>query len=59
MSVTYALEGQVAVITFDDGKANVYTHDVLAASARPWTRLGSGSPGRAAGGPAGPVLGRV
>jgi enoyl-CoA hydratase len=29
MSVTYALEDQVAVITFDDGKANVYTHDVL------------------------------
>ncbi len=29
MSVTYALEHQVAVITFDDGKANVYTHDVL------------------------------
>jgi enoyl-CoA hydratase len=31
MSVTYALEGQVAAITFDDGKANVYTHEVLAA----------------------------
>ena len=34
MSVTYALEEQVAVITFDDGKANVYTHEVLAASPR-------------------------
>jgi enoyl-CoA hydratase len=29
MSVTYALNDHVAVITFDDGKANVYTHDVL------------------------------
>ena len=29
MSVTYALEDHVATITFDDGKANVYTHDVL------------------------------
>jgi enoyl-CoA hydratase len=29
VSVTYALQDHVAVITFDDGKANVYTHDVL------------------------------
>jgi enoyl-CoA hydratase len=29
MSVTYALEQNVAVITFDDGKANVYSHAVL------------------------------
>ena len=29
MSVTYALEENVAVVTFDDGKANVYTHAVL------------------------------
>jgi enoyl-CoA hydratase/carnithine racemase len=30
MPVTYAVHDHVAVITFDDGKANVYTHDVLA-----------------------------
>jgi enoyl-CoA hydratase len=29
VSVTYAIQEHVAVITFDDGKANVYTHDVL------------------------------
>jgi enoyl-CoA hydratase len=29
MSVTYVLEDHVATITFDDGKANVYTQDVL------------------------------
>jgi enoyl-CoA hydratase len=29
MSVTYSVHDQVAVITFDDGKANVYTHEVL------------------------------
>ena len=29
MSVTYALQEHVAVITFDDGKANVYTPDAL------------------------------
>jgi enoyl-CoA hydratase len=29
MPVTYALEEQVAVITFDDGKANAYTHEAL------------------------------
>ena len=29
MSVTFAIQDQVAVITFDDGKANVYTHEVL------------------------------
>jgi enoyl-CoA hydratase len=29
VSVTYALQEHVAVITFDDGKANVYTHDAL------------------------------
>ena len=27
--VTYALDGNVAVIHFDDGKANVFTHAVL------------------------------
>ena len=32
-SVTYELDGQVAVITFDDGKANVYDHEVLDAIA--------------------------
>jgi enoyl-CoA hydratase len=31
--VTYELDGQVAVITFDDGKANVYDHEVLDAIA--------------------------
>jgi enoyl-CoA hydratase len=30
MSVTCALDGDVAVITLDDGKANAYSHDVLA-----------------------------
>ena len=30
MSVSYRLDGHVAVITFDDGKANVYTHEALA-----------------------------
>jgi enoyl-CoA hydratase len=29
MSVTYSLEENVAVIEFDDGKANVYSHEVL------------------------------
>jgi enoyl-CoA hydratase len=29
MPVNYALEDHVAVVTFDDGKANVYTHDAL------------------------------
>ncbi len=29
MTVSYALEQQVAIITFDDGKANVYSHNVL------------------------------
>jgi enoyl-CoA hydratase len=29
MPVTYALKDHVAVITFDDGKANAYTHEVL------------------------------
>jgi enoyl-CoA hydratase len=29
VSVTCAIHDQVATITFDDGKANVYTHDVL------------------------------
>jgi enoyl-CoA hydratase len=29
MPVTYALQDHAAVITFDDGKANVYSHDVL------------------------------
>jgi enoyl-CoA hydratase len=29
MPVTYALQDHVAVVTFDDGKANVYGHDVL------------------------------
>jgi len=29
MSVTYAVQEHVAVITFDDGKANVYTHEAL------------------------------
>lgn len=28
-SVTYELDGQVAVITLDDGKANVYDHEAL------------------------------
>jgi enoyl-CoA hydratase len=28
-SVSYTLQDHVAVIAFDDGKANVYTHDVL------------------------------
>lgn len=30
MPVTYALDGSVAVITVDDGKANAYSHEVLA-----------------------------
>jgi enoyl-CoA hydratase len=30
MSVSYELEGAVAVITVDDGKANAYSHEVLA-----------------------------
>ena len=61
MSVTYALEDQVAVVTFDDGKANVYTHDVLRrASARRWTRRADpGRSGPAAGRPAGALLRRV
>jgi enoyl-CoA hydratase len=29
MSVSYAIQDHVAVITFDDGKANVYTHEAL------------------------------
>jgi enoyl-CoA hydratase len=29
MSVTYSVQGHVAVVTFDDGKANVYSHEVL------------------------------
>src|ERR1700722_17519911 len=29
MSVTYSVQDHVAVINFDDGKANVYTHEVL------------------------------
>ena len=29
MSVSYAIQEHVATITFDDGKANVYTHEVL------------------------------
>jgi enoyl-CoA hydratase len=29
MSVSYALDDHVATITFDDGKANAYSHDVL------------------------------
>jgi enoyl-CoA hydratase len=31
MPVTYELDGSVALITFDDGKANVYSHDALSA----------------------------
>jgi enoyl-CoA hydratase len=31
MPVTYELDGDVAVVTFDDGKANVYGHDALEA----------------------------
>ncbi|MGI8663076.1 MAG: crotonase/enoyl-CoA hydratase family protein [Acidimicrobiales bacterium] len=30
MAVTYALDSSVAVITIDDGKANAYSHEVLA-----------------------------
>jgi enoyl-CoA hydratase len=37
-SVTYELDGQVAVITFDDGKANVYDHEVLDAIAAGFDR---------------------
>ncbi len=33
MSVTYNLQDHVAVVTFDDGKANVYSHEVLEALA--------------------------
>jgi enoyl-CoA hydratase len=29
MTVTYQLEDHVAVVTFDDGKANVFTHEAL------------------------------
>jgi enoyl-CoA hydratase len=29
MSVTYELQGNVAVVSFDDGKANVYSHEAL------------------------------
>ncbi len=29
MTVSYALDQHVAIITFDDGKANVYSHNVL------------------------------
>jgi enoyl-CoA hydratase len=29
VSVSYAIQDHVATITFDDGKANVYTHEVL------------------------------
>ena len=53
-SVTYELDGQVAVITFDDGKANVYDHEVLDAIAAGFDRaeqeatavLLAGRPGR-------------
>lgn len=31
--MSYELDGQVAVITFDDGKANVYDHEALDAIA--------------------------
>jgi len=30
MPVTYEIQDNVAVVTFDDGKANVYTHEALA-----------------------------
>jgi enoyl-CoA hydratase len=33
MPVTYTLQDHVAVVTFDDGKANVYSHEVLDALA--------------------------
>jgi enoyl-CoA hydratase len=37
-SVRYELDGDVAVVRFDDGKANVLTHDVLAALQEALTR---------------------
>ncbi len=54
MSVTYAIQDQVATITFDDGKANVYTHDVLDELGKALDKAGSdaravllvGRPGR-------------
>jgi enoyl-CoA hydratase len=56
MSVSYALDQHVAIITFDDGKANVYSHNVLVqlasaldrAQADPQARsvLIAGRPGR-------------
>ncbi|HUE59838.1 MAG TPA: crotonase/enoyl-CoA hydratase family protein [Acidimicrobiales bacterium] len=38
MSVSYELRDKVAVITFDDGKANVYTPDVLTELSLAFTR---------------------
>ena len=29
MSISYGIEDHVAIISFDDGKANVFTHEVL------------------------------